>query len=235
VYAFDLVTNRDNGPHALETAAALAKAWRAGIDTVPGVVFPLRYFTGGRLRRAYGRPRRFAGPGPDLMTRSGAAKITADFQCADELHSDDVEQSLTLTVVGTAAGGGYVLPAVLPTLTAPGAQRQGVVTVGGDAPAPFEVTVHGPVSAPWVSGPGWRLDFPTLSLAYDRAVTVSTYPWALTVLRDDGADLSGSLALTSRLLSARLRPGAATITFGGVDPTNTATATVRWRPAWWSL
>jgi hypothetical protein len=235
VWAFDITTNRASGPDALAAAAALARAWRTGIGTRPGVVFPLQYFTAGRLRRVYGRPRRYAGPAPDLLTRLGAAKITADFQCVDHLHYDDTQRSLMVDLVA-AATGGWTFPTTFPIHTAPSMTRQGVIDdVGGDTRTPFELTIKGPVAAPWAAGPGWRLELPDVVLAYDQSVTVATYPWALTVLRNDGADLSGGLSWKSRLADACLSPGPGEFTFGGIDPTNTATATMRWRPAWSSL
>lgn len=234
-WAFDLVTNTKDHAAALAVAEDFARVWRSGRDK-PGAVVPLRYFTAGRLRRVYGRPRRYAGPAPDLATRQGRAKITADFKCANDLHYEDDQRSSPVLTLLTNTSGGFVLPGVLPIETLSGGERQGVIDdVGGEAPTPFEVTIKGPIRAPWAAGPGWRLELPNVVLAYDQSVTAATYPWALTVKRNDGTNLAGGLSVRSRLANAVMRPGPGEFTFGGVDPTNTATCTIRWRPAYYSL
>ena len=108
--------------------------------------------------------------------------------------------------------------------------------MGGTAPAPFVEVIHGPITNPWIAGPGWRFDFLT-TLAYDQTLTVDTRPWAQTVLRNDGASLAGTLTRASTALSdARLLPGGgAWLTFGGIDGTGTATCSVSWRPTYRSL
>jgi hypothetical protein len=233
-WAFDINTDAPDATSALAHASRLATAWRSGRDQT-GVALPLTYHTGGRVRRVYGRPRRYSGPTPDLMTNKGKARITADFQCVDHLHYDEAQRSVTVRLV-TDTSGGWVLPDQWPIDTLAGGQRQGVIDdVGGDATTPFRLQFTGPISAPWAAGPGWRVELPDLTLAYDQYVTVLTHPWALTVTRNDGANLAGALSPRTRLLQARMRPGKGEFTFGGIDPTNTATCTLSWRPAWHGL
>ena len=141
------------------------------------------------------------------------------------------------TSTQTTHSGGMSEPLSEPLSTIGGGARSGVIdVVGGTAPAPFIATIHGPMTNPWIAGPGWRFDFLT-TLAYDQTLTVDTRPWAKTVLRNDGASLAGTLTRASTALSdARLLPGGgAWLTFGGIDGTGTATCSVSWRPTYRSL
>jgi len=94
------------------------------------------------------------------------------------------------------------------------------------------VQIHGPISNPTVSGPGWRLQL-GYTLAHDQWVTINTR--RNTVLRNDGANLAGRLSRTSRLANARLAVGQTEITFTGTDATATSWCELRWRPAYYGF
>lgn len=234
-WGFSLFVDATDPETALAAWGDVSKAWRnEGGRRTPGAVCTLRYAVAGRTRRVYGRPRRFAGT-PDNKLLQGTAPITTDFDCADALHYDDVEQSVVVPIL-PATTGGFMAPFIFPlsTLSAPG-PRQGTITVDGDADCPVVIKVHGPVSAPVVTGPGWLLNFAGLTLAYDEELVIDTRPWAKTALVRGGS-VAGTLTRQStRLTDVRLALGDQAITFAGIDETASASCTLFWRPTWTSL
>lgn len=229
-WTLELRTGRNVTPRtALSSLGAVMRAWRsaprgAGEESV------LRYMAAGRVRRVYGRPRNFTFD-PNLVYSHGYLAAAAQFVTADTLHYDDTEDRLTVGLIPGNAGG-LVSPLVSPLTTVAGGQRQGQVRIDGDAPAPLVITIQGPVTNPKVSSTGWQVGL-TGSLAYDQSVTIDTR--RRTVLRNDGADLSGWLTRATFLPEARLRPGNREIIFAGTDATGTATCTVAWRPAFYGF
>ncbi len=193
----------------------------------------LRYGLPGRSRRVWGRTRRFRVN--EVVWWDGVEHLPVDasFQLADPRHFDDVAQTVTLDIV-PASVGGLQAPLAAPLATVRSSEpRTGFITAHGDAPAPVTVVFRGPISSPWVSGPGWRIGL-TGSLAYDQTVTVDALA-ATATLTPGGASVAGRLTRQTRLRDAALRPGRQELRFGGTDKTGTATATVTWRDAWWSL
>lgn len=214
---------------ALGSLGAVTRAWRAA-PRGAGQESTLRYMAGGRVRRVYGRPRNFTFD-PTLLYSHGYVSAGAQFVTADTLQYDDVEESLRVGLVPGNAGG-LVSPLISPLTTVAGGQRQGIVNIEGDAPAPLLITIKGPVSNPRVSSTGWQIGL-DMVLAYDQSVTIDTR--RRTVKRNDGADMSGALTRATFLPEARLRPGDREIVFAGTDATGTATCTVAWRPAYYGF
>lgn len=236
-WGFDLFVDGDSTTDALGKLSPIADTWRnEARRRTPGAFSTLRYCVGGRTRRVYGRPRAFSAP-PSNLILNGYIPITADFVCVDHLHHEDVENTVTVSVLPPTTGG-ILAPLVGPirTLQDPG-PRQGSLDVGGDQSAPAIITINGPISAPWVSSTGWRLEFDSsFSLAYDATLTIDTRSWVSTITRGDGASMAGRLTRQSSLLrDVRLAPGSRELLFGGIDATATATCTVRWRNVWSSL
>lgn len=230
VWAFDIETRGRVEAGAIAANKALAAVWRAPkARLTPNVAVPLSYKFGGRWRRVYGRPGKYAGINGDTMTRLGRGKITADFRVTDPLHYDDTETTVVLDIV-PATTGGFIFPLVFPlTSVRSGEPRAGFVDNTGDADTPLKVTFHGPVVDPWVrAAAGWEIGLKG-SLAYDVSVTVD--PLAGTVTRSDGAAVAGMLTRKTRLSGSKLPPGRSELTFGGRDITGTATATLAWRNA----
>lgn len=234
LWGFTLLTNADTASDALDNLEALQAKWRAdNVRQSPGAFSTLRYQLGGRTRRVYGRARRFS-TAINTTLWSGLTGAVADFQLVDPLFYDDAQRSQTVSIV-PASVGGVLSPLIGPITTLAGGPRQGVIAdVGGSAPTPIYATIRGPITNPWVSGPGFKLQLNT-SLGSGQYVTFDARPWAMTVRRNDGASLAGKLSRTSRLTDAKLRPGSCELLFGGSDPTATATCTVTWRPAFYSL
>lgn len=213
----------------LSGLAKLTAAWNA-LSAVPGAESVLRYAVAGRTRLVYGRAREMF-PDYSQVYDLGRVVASGDFQTKDVWFYDDTLRQMTVGLIPVSSGG-LVSPLVSPLTTVAGSQRQGLVTIGGDAPAPVEIEFKGPISNPRVSSTGWEVGL-TGSVAYDQTVTVNTRTGEVT--RNDGANLSGRLTRRTYLPGARLRPGSREIVFSGTDATGTATCTVRWRDTYQSL
>lgn len=234
LWGFTLMSNQYNAAGALDALETLAAQWDSyDVRTTPGAVSTMRYNLGGRTRRVYGRARRFA-QSVTAGLWSGVATAVADFQLTDGRYYADELRVQTVSIVPATAGG---LSGVLtgPLTTEAGGARQGVIPdVGGKVATPITATISGPITNPWLAGPGWEIRL-NVTLAYDQSVTIDARPWAMSVLRNDGASLAGKLTRSSRLDQARLLPGSQELTFGGTDATGTAKCSVSWRPAFPSL
>lgn len=232
VWTFTLGTMTCDAEGAQALIRHAMRVWRQTVDRRnPGAETVLRYGIAGEMRRVYGRPRNFDQLFGDRGIDDGYASATATFKLSDHLTYDDTPQSVSLDLLATSAGG-LELPAVLPAeLGRNASERQGIVDVEGDTPTPFTATIHGPstgtASKFWLTGPGWRIDVDR-PLAWDQTMTIDTR--AHTVLRSDGASLSGGLSRRSDL-SARMEPGPAEVAFGANDPSFTARAVIEWHPA----
>lgn len=228
-WAFDFRAGPGGVDAALSALAGVTKAWRSA-PRDPGDESVLRYGVGDRTRRVYGRARQFS-QDPNLLYALGYSMAVGEFDVADHWHYADTAQQLTVTLIPGDAGG-LVSPLVSPLTTVAGGQRQGLVSVTGDAPAPMEITFRGPVTNPKASSTGWQVALNT-TIAYDQTVTVDTRRG--TVLRNDGASLGGTLSRHTYLPEARLHPGSREIVFAGTDATGTASCTVAWRPTYYGF
>lgn len=208
----------------------MAAAWRPALS--PWETVPLRYFTQGRWRRVYGRPRRFTPPSLGTLEMSvGVESLLCDFQLSDPSHYDDGLSSVTYSGVGQTAGG-LVAPlrAPLSTRRVSGASAR-FVTVGGDAPTPLAVRFTGPSITPRLWTADGRIDIRLSgSIAYDQSVTIDARQQ--TVIRSDGASVPGMLSPHTRMADLVLPPGVHELFFSGAAE---ASVTVAWRNAWRSL
>lgn len=234
-WGWDLHVNRDDEAGALETLAAFKTAWRAlTIRSTPGAVLPIRYQLDGRVRRIFGRPRRYSGQ-PDNRILTGYVPITVDFACSDSYTYDDQETSLSLTpLIGSK--GGFVFPTVFPTTTLPVASVSDQAVVGGDAPTYPVVTFNGPVTTPSLQTDAWTLQL-NRSIAAGDSVVVDLRPWAMTALLNGTSSVAGDL-LRGRgqyLSDMKLEPGRTDIIFRAAASSGAGTCTVRWRSAWNSI
>lgn len=217
---------------AHEQVARLAAVWVPPADRALVV---LRYRLAERWRRVYGRPRRMVLPTTGFLAHLGRADVVAEFDLASPLHFSDDASTVRLPIVPASPHGLRFTAVGGPPLrwaSADGEPAVRAVTVGGDAPAPVTVTVHGPLSAGWVriGGTTVRLG---VDLAYDEQVTVDAL--AMSITRGDGASWPGALAASTRMADLYLPPGTHDAYLGGIDVTGTAWASVTWRDAWRSL
>lgn len=230
LWVFDFLVGHGEHAETLENWSRLARIWEEA-PRGPEDESVLRYAVAGRVRRMYGRARNFD-PDPSRLFSLGRVPGAAEFQQADRLYyADDLEQ-VTLRLVRSSEGGGFVFPLVFPAISRPGGRRSDSVHVTGDAPTPMTITFNGPLANPAVAGEGWKAGLNT-TLAYDQSVTIDSRRG--TVLRNDGASLGGALTRDSYLPEVQLRPGTQNITFTGTDQTGTASCNIGWRSAYYGF
>lgn len=200
----------------------IAKLWRTPKRRIPGAEQELYYHADGVTRMVYGRTRRYT-PNPALLTAIG------EFVTSSTLHFGSELQEVVVTLVPPPTGG-ITMPLTFPMVMAQTSEVQGTIDdVGGDTETPFEIEFQGPVTNPGARGNGWELAL-TGTLAYDQKVIVNTRLG--TAVDNFGNSWGGALRRSIRLQDIRLSPGADHVIFNGTDPTGTARAIVRWRPAY---
>lgn len=229
LWTWELSARGSDLTDVLAANALLEREWRDPARLRPGVSTPMSYMIDGRWRRVYGRPGRYTGPTPANIAMSGVGRVVCDFRVTDPLHYDEDESSVVLTIV-PATTGGFETPLTFPLSTVrSSAPRAGLVTNAGDAPTPLKVTFHGPITDPWVRAAGLEVGL-VGTLAYDREVTVDPLAGTIT-----GLPAGVTVTRKTRISETRLKPGTTELTFGGTDPTGTATAALTWRNAHTSI
>lgn len=232
-WAFNLHVNELDVATAVPALSAFKTAWRAhSIRLVPGAVIPLRYRIDDRVRRVYGRPRRFAAP-PDNKILSGYVPITCDFKCVDGYTYDDVAQGVTLNLQQGSVGG-FTFPVTFPVTSLPPGSGEDQVVVGGDAPTYPIVRFNGPVENPSLESNAWTLKL-NRSIGAGEYVEVDLRPWALSVMLNGTSSVAGSLSRRTYLADMAFQPGRHELVFRGNSDLSVATCEVTWANAWNSI
>lgn len=214
---------------ALSAVGRLSNAWLGSeARHHSGHVVPLLYKLDGRVRRVYGRPRRFAAP-PDNRILAGYVPITADFAVIDHRHYDNYLSTVSVNM-DISSDGGFIFPVIFPTSTLPSGEREGKFTSLGDMPTWPIILINGPVTNPWVRHQDWRIDL-NIAIAAGDYVEIDTRPWARTVLRNGNASVSAALGRRQRLSDIVIFPGNQQIDFGGQGYTSDGACTISWRDA----
>lgn len=233
-WAWGLHVNKQDVPGALAALGRIRTAWRGrAIADKPGEVLAIRYRMGDRVRRVYGRPRRFSSP-PDNKILNGYVPITADFKCVDAFTYDDEENTVILTasVIGGDTGGGFTFPVTFPVTTLPptSTDKAGAIVVGGDEAAYPVVRFNGPTTKPWLSvdDGAWRIDL-NISLTAGEYAVVDTRAWRLSALKNGVEGIGGKLGRRQWLSDMKLEPGQHNLSFGGQAVSGGANCTVSWR------
>lgn len=214
-------------PLALERLKAL---WRGDrVRGTPGRVSTLRWRLDGQDFLAYGRPRGYEEI-PQKKFDPSYRILQTFWQYQDSYKYLDDPQQVTLGGYASIGGSGIILPKNLPWILGEAPSEQvGTFHVTALTETPFEVEIEGPSAGEATNlvvwGPGWRLDFGTLTLRPFSKLVVDTR--AQTALLD-GRSVAGNLSHNSTL-SGRIRPGNNTFRFTCSDPTVTTRATIRWR------
>ena len=233
-YAWDLLVV-DQWQDASQRMSEFRKTWHSSpVRNVPRAVDELKLWHGDRVGVVLGRARNYAEDRTKL--RKGLGGILCDFAAINDLVYDE-----NYTVHGTqlveSSLGGLSAPLVAPLVGASsGSSRAGFFTVGGDAVTPAIVRFTGPVSYPRLTIAGrWTVGI-NVVLGSDEWVEVDTRPMCRTVLHNGWGSVAGMLTRdTAPLADMVLLPGTHETLFTGIDPTNTATASIRWRNARYSV
>lgn len=233
-WSWQMWTDRFTAGDALAWTEALAGVWDDAVRSTPNGVLPLRYCLAGRIRRVYGRPRRFTAV-PDQI-QLGKIHITADFALAEDAHYDDTANTLTTQITpATIQGSGIHIPAVVPwRFSNVPVPRTEQIVVGGSKPAWVDVVFNGPVTNPWVQigSLTWGLSG---TVPAGRHMTLSGKSWQMGVFNDLGAYHPEMLDPRARLSSLQLNPGIYPVTYGGSDNSGSSSVTLSWRNAYRAL
>lgn len=167
----------------------------------------------GRVRRCYGRPRRFAAV-EDGLAKKGYSTFLADFTNGDGLWYDDNPTSVA-TPSGVNGGTTTVAPA------------------GTRATWPV-VTIYGGCVSPRVVLGNLLLDFPGLTIPVGHSITIDSRPWSRGITRTWSADPTfPSFASTTLKRMSMQFSGLYLTTFTAASLSGAgACAQVSWRSAW---
>jgi Uncharacterized protein conserved in bacteria len=230
-FTWSLHVNKDDEEGALDALDALADAWAPeGLSSADAMV--LRYRIGGRTRRVYGRPRRFAST-PDNRILGGMIPVTADFKRVDPLFYDDSPESITLGVAYESEGG-FIFPVTFPVMTLPGGYHPGEAFVSGRRKTWPIIRLDGPLVNPQIQTADWNLNL-TLTLNEGHYVEIDTRPWKRTITLDGTSSIPGAINVQTRLRDLFLSPGHQSFGFRAISDTGTGSATISWYPAYASL
>ena len=215
--------------------SAFLRAWNANLSAAPGVMTPLLIEADGRSRLVYGRAGRISPPQPgSVLKKQGMVEIIAEFRILDAFVYDVTGTGVTLSVIPRSLGG-IVAPIVTPvTTTMTSGVEYRMLTVTGDAPAPLQVTFHGPAQDPQVVVGGVEVGI-IGALAYDENIIVNGQDRTVTLDNPDRTPAGHRLARASRLDLLRVDPGTHEIAFSATDRTGTARVTVEATPAYYHL
>lgn len=238
-WSWQLHVNRDDDVEALASLGTFKAAWNAlHIRDTPGAVIPLRYKLAGRVRRIYGRPRRFEST-PTNTILGGHLPLSVDFKCVDGFTYDDAMTAVVLQI-GTDlededvdTGGGFIFPLTLPQVTLPPTRRQAQLVVGGDSPAYPIVRFNGPVVNPSLVTDDWTLSL-TYTIPDGQYVEIDTRPWKQTALLNGTASVAGALGRRTRMHKIVFNPGNFEAKFVGFS-SGVATCSVKWAATWSSI
>jgi len=228
---FKLFTDEDDEEGALDALDELATIWRGdSVRGTAGKVMPLRYQLAGRIRRVYGRPRRWAAPLTNNLL-NGYVDIVSDFKCVSELYFDDIEQSAMFDTTSAEPSGGFEVPFEAPIAVNIGDTKpqKRTVKIGGRVKTPISIDFHGPsVDASLeIAGQTYRLRG---TLGINDVVTLDGRPWVMAATKDGRA--AGQLVHPqTRLSRLQLPQGSHEGIYRAIDDTGASYATVRWHDA----
>lgn len=200
------------------------------------------HMTPGRVRRAYGRPRRFAET-TDGSIRSGFSSFICDFTVRDgRWYSDEPEyvearpyiEDTTPVVIGGEPKGKLTGPVSMPPRVTPGGGPVGI-DVAGDCPTPFWLELHGPINGPVIHVGDSIFSLPSVNMAYGQYLIIDTRPWNRVVMGGTtGMQLRANMTFQSTpLRAAKLNPGPALVYVNGTSGYDTRTKlNLMYRPAY---
>jgi hypothetical protein len=186
----------------------------------------------GQVRRAYGRPRRWA-EATSGTTKQGWSTLICEFYNPEGVWFDDQPSTLSMTTIPSREGG-LVTPLVTPLVTATNEVNSQQMIVGGEETTYPVIRFVGPLTNP-IAKIGAQITVAVNgTIAEGTTLVYDPRPWRRRVIREfDGASLAGMILTTSTpLRDCGLRPGNYAVSLTGVDLTGTGQLTVEWRNAY---
>lgn len=193
----------------------------------------MRTCEGGRVTRAYGRPRRYEET-TGAMTRRGITPVVCDFFSQDGRWYDDETSQVSASLV-PPTDGGLTSPLVSPLTTTATSERQAVLEVAGTSETWPVVRFHAPsgCTAPKLQIGDDLVVGLTGTIPANSVITVDPRPWVRQATRQDGGNYAGRLSYeTPPMRKMLVDPGRYTLRFSATDLTGTAWAEVEWRNAY---
>lgn len=233
--SIDIATNKSNLTEAMTEANKLEREWKkASTRLTSNVPVALSYSMDGQTWfKVYGRPGAFTGLTPDVLSRLGVGRITADFIVTDPNHYGGSENSTTLTFVPKVRGG-LMAPLVSP-LTSSGSAGESArfIANDGDLPTPMTVRFTGPISQPRLrNSKGQEFGLRTNIAAGDYIEIDARLG---TVKKKNGASVAGLLTTRTRLSTLTLPAGQSEWFFSGSDSTATSKVEIKWSDSYTGL
>ncbi|MER7937946.1 hypothetical protein [Streptomyces sp. NPDC094471] len=240
-----LLRKRDQSAHqrGLDGVGMARQVWRAdALRGKAGRVSSLRHTFGGRTRRVFGRPRKFAVPKSSL-TRQGYTPAVADFVTVDDRFYDDTQKSEEMYDHRSVALPWRPGQAPQPQWLFLSKKTTTIKHYGEVATYPY-IDIYGPCKDPKVTIASlWSVQV-SLTIADGAYVRIDPRPWARTVTLVTGSTskpVADKLTRASGRLSGMfLPPGSWTASMAytrTVNPNLVAGPRVNifWRDAfsWW--
>lgn len=235
-WAWESHANGADVYEAVDILERFADAWMPdALVREPSAVTCLRYRIADRVRRIYGRPRRYAAP-PTNLILGGYNDVSHDFATVDAFTYDDLQSNMVIPYVSTSLGGGIVLPATMPIIMeASEGNGAGQFSVSGNARAYPIIRFNGPWINPSITTDDWTLAW-TGSIPDGDYVEIDARPWVLTVLNAAGASEVEGISRQTWLEDVWFAPQSQPqVTLGGVASSGSATCEIKWRNTWKSL
>lgn len=237
-WEFTMTVNGKDRDDVYRIHRGIYAKWRSFLNQ-PNPRTRLYYRIGSRYGYVIGHPEDISIPVPDVSTGFGVGRFSMKFVQTDPLFYNVATDggtaggSVTLMLDEIRTGSSSALPLEVPFILGVGGAyqtRQGFITNNGEAPTTFSMRIYGPVKSPSVSGPGWKMSWPTLTLLPGHVLTVRP---GEQFSRMNSGDIVWPSA-DSRF-NSRLMPGAQEIIVSGVDPTNTCKFEFWWDEASYTI
>ncbi|MER7497132.1 hypothetical protein ABT033_31605 [Streptomyces pharetrae] len=244
--ALALIRKAGMGPEewVSEGVDMLRTVWDAdGLRRGPSRIAALVHMKAGRVRRMYGRPRKFE-IAHSRLERQGYVPCVADFVSVDGLFYDNVEKTASMWDFYLGARPHRPgRPSWYPGGTGVPSRRSVVIEQKGRKATHPVIVVHGPCRNPKISFGGlWSVQLAT-TIADGAFVTIDPRSWARTVVRTQGgttASVADRLTRASpRLAEMTIPPGAWTASLSYTRSSTKYLAgpkvDIKWRDAygWW--
>ncbi|WP_242089258.1 hypothetical protein [Curtobacterium sp. DN_7.5] len=201
---------------------------RATPDAVAELVSP-------RGRSSFGRPRRIATSDRRYFDYPASADVGAEWRAADPVWYG-ATRSADVGLVASRSGG-ITTPLRVPLRVGIASGSRSVqFVVDSEIRTWPTIRIRGPIKSPTVLviGPGgfrWQVSFPSLNLAYDDWVDLTTVPWNRGVVRRNSGGNVPLGAASSRFDAAYLEAGTYELVLTGVSLSGSPRAFIEWRDA----
>lgn len=217
MFEISVITDKDPDPHEANADALdlfestwRHRKWREDLNRY-GVL--RSHMKPGRIRRAYGRPRRFSAV-EDGLAKKGHSTLLADFHVQDGTWYDDAPTT-----------------ARTPNGTTP--LRQTNITTSGTKDTWLTVTIFGACTSPKIVVGGVSMELTGLTVGAGQRIEIDGRPWLRGFRRSDSPAPVVANFSSTQLKHFRLTPGTThLVSYSAASMANDSYALVEFRNAW---